>query len=515
MSAITWFPGLNCQGLTRNRPDWGAVLLDGKTNHDGLCCFNSPFGEALIAFILESLEIYNLDGFWLDGVIRSSGDGPGCVCEHCCRRFRENTGLEAPQNEDWNSDTFRRWVAWRYDDFAAYWTRLNAIVRRAFPRVRIVINHLHRIHHSWYVGMPLNKYSAEVICGSESQDDPFVSALHGNLQLAYGKTQSELWMGLHKLFTKNTRWPEKMDSEYRYIHHALASIATGVMPSFGTPDPGEKLTGFYERISSTVTPLVPWLEGTNVRYSALLVSQQAETFAFGSPGEKQSFKDYWNSLLGWHNLLVESQLPVEVIFDGSLAGGSSHAWPVIIAPMAAAVSKTQLDELRDYVDHGGILVVDKWFATRNEWGVPVDESRLEGLKCMRLSDNIGLQFYEKRNRDLVAESTVRKLKEAAPPWIKVEGPLRLHVTLRQRPGKLILFLRNSIAWSESETFPNPILSAPKPTGKVKVTLSGFPVTMATALLDAKLSNLSFENDGYQTRLAIADISWMEIIEFSY
>ena len=67
-----------------------------------------------------------------------------CVCESCARVFREATGLELPTAVDWDDETFRRWVVWRYDCFSAYIARLAGEIRAEYPDAAVVINHYHR-----------------------------------------------------------------------------------------------------------------------------------------------------------------------------------------------------------------------------------------------------------------------------------------------------------------------------------------------------------------------------------
>ena len=186
MSAITWYPAMNCKSAAIAHPEWRSRLLcaagadvtpDGDDaaalrQEDYVLCPNSPYGDALIAFVNETIDRYGVDGFWFDSTCRGVGHDPACVCEHCGRRFREAEGMELPAHFDWNDPVFRRWVLWRYRDYMDFWAKLAREARCGRPHVRIAVNHMHRLCHTWQAGIPLESYDADIVAATESMADP-------------------------------------------------------------------------------------------------------------------------------------------------------------------------------------------------------------------------------------------------------------------------------------------------------------------------------------------------------
>ena len=555
MAAMTWFPGTHCRSAAEAHPDWRVVELDrgGTGNSESLhnLCIHSPFREALTGFVLESLTKYDLDGFWFDGAILSHPGVVGCACHHCRTRFQRDEGLAFPAHADWDDPAFRRWVAWRYRVFMEFWGELAARVRREFPRARIVVNHLHRLWSPWHSAIPIDLYAADVIAGSEATR--FDAAFCARKQRAYGKADTDVWVGLHDYFYRNATWPAACDMDNLYRHHALSCLTAGAMPSFGTPDPAEKLTPAYDHLSALINPRRNFVTGVAVPFAALLLSQQAETFYFSrrdaAKPEQWRYpacypRDYWDTVLGWHHALVENQFPLDIVFDAHLTPDRLPAYRVVVAPCAVALSDRQIQAMVDYVAGGGVLVTDAWCGAGDEWGERVAATRLRPLlgsqakpppgpmECLLNRDervvvrphgagfvvvlrgNAGLTFLKDRSPTL-AQELGALIRDYAPAPIEIEGPRRLHLGLFRDQDRLILHMHNFIAYSASDTAPSPFLVPPEPVRNVRVTLRGYNIRSARLALQPEARPLRLTRVATGVQFVIPRIDWGEVIVLEF
>ncbi|MBQ0105342.1 MAG: alpha-L-fucosidase, partial [Armatimonadetes bacterium] len=99
-------------------PEWEAVNYDGKRhNHPVLrsVCQNSPYyDELMIPQMLELIDKYDVDGFWIDG------DGWGllpCYCDKCRKGFTDRYGIEPPT--DVNDPNWHKWAFYHRELFMA------------------------------------------------------------------------------------------------------------------------------------------------------------------------------------------------------------------------------------------------------------------------------------------------------------------------------------------------------------------------------------------------------------
>ncbi len=86
-------------------PDWAAVDAEGKP-HPRSTCRTSPYvDELMIPQMIELIDNYDVDGFWVDG--ENWGSTP-CWCDKCKAEFTRRTGIDAVPTDK----TDEHWHAW-------------------------------------------------------------------------------------------------------------------------------------------------------------------------------------------------------------------------------------------------------------------------------------------------------------------------------------------------------------------------------------------------------------------
>ncbi len=552
MTAITWFPGVHSKSYAAKHPEYRAVTFNKIHNrkiNDTFwesqynLCPNTPYGKALIDFTLESIEKYNLDGFWFDGTSRSHLD-LGCACEYCRKKFKDSTGHNFPDDIDWNDPVFRQWVKWRYDDFMEYWELLSKCVKKRFPNVNIIVNHLHRFGQPWYKGIPLGRYDADIIAATESQDDPFVSAFHARLQRAYQKNDSEVWMGLSKLFTKTACWPEELQPINRYKHHAMAVLTAGSHPSIGSGRPMRELSETCLELSQIINPRTGLNSINSISHLGLHLSQQAETFYFGRLPDGTFPDAYWSTIFGWHNIAMENQILTDIIFDEDITAETIKKYPVVATFNSVALSRKQIQVFEQYVNDGGVLFTDRYFGSRDEWGEPTGSKRSPQLignsalpapdidndlidyspnvECRKLGrgriyifhGNPGLAFLGNHSRKLALElGSILKTSPVPPVISIVENSADIHLGAFIKQDTLFIHVQNFIAYSNAENFPNPVLLAPQEIHDIILEIRDMRIKSIEALIENSTENLKITQPSQKiTRIHIPVIQWGEILQ---
>ncbi|MBI4024530.1 MAG: beta-galactosidase trimerization domain-containing protein [Verrucomicrobia bacterium] len=386
MNAVTWCPIPWCESAWEARPDWRILDLDGSPKPNN-CCINTAFGEALIGVALEFIEKFELDGIWFDGATFTGfplGPVPGCRCPCCCRKFRDATGHAVPAKVDFEDPVFRVWVQWRFDMFTAFLQRLVDTVRAQHPGAIIAINHYHRYHpNAWHSACPLDRYPCAIVTGSEAMQDIVHSSFSAKMAVAYGR-KAEVW-------TPIARWRMGRDWQFHepmaLLHHAAACVTFGAHPSFGyetdIPDGAMHASAqaFLKPAAGFLRARAAYVERESANPLALHVSQQTETFFFGRHAQASGFGWYWESLLGWDQLLNECGLGVDVVFDSDLRTDSLARYKAVILPLSLALSETQALALAEYARGGGFLLLGPWAGRLNETGLP--RSGMGSLEALR------------------------------------------------------------------------------------------------------------------------------------
>jgi len=376
LPVLSWVPMTRCRPAWEAHPDWRQVFLPpaepGQRPPEGFLCVNSGYGDALIGCCIEALERFDLDGLWFDGSAFSPVWSPprpiSCLCEACRRKYAEQTGGALPAAFRPEMPEFRRWMAWRYRTFGEYWGRLARQIKAAHPRAAIAINHYHREDVPWSGGVPLNPFEADIITGSESEGDPWRAALYTRVNRAYGRSRSETW-----ITARAGRY--ELDGQPRHsarplITQALCCMTAGGDASFGQVDLSVSAAALAE-LAGQIRPRKPFRNLPSYPFAALHVSQQTDTFTFGTDPAfvTRRWRDhYWRSLGGWHRLLMAAGAWLDVVFDDHLTLERLRPYRHLFAPLTVALSDEQVEVLRHYVAEGGRLYTGRWFAAQDEWG---------------------------------------------------------------------------------------------------------------------------------------------------
>ena len=376
MTAMTWCPIPHCEAGWAARPEWRVAYLGEAVNPKCDCCVNTSYGDALIGMALEIFEKFGLDGIWFDGATLTSITGlkvPGCVCRVCRDEFESEMGRRTPTAVDFTDPGFRAWVAWRFEKFTAYLKRLVDTIHGHHPDKAIAINHYHRYRaDAWHTACPLDLYDCDIITGGEAMMDTVHASLSSKMTVAYGRP-AEVWTPIAR-WRMGEMW--QCHEPAALLHHAARCVTFGAFPAFGfeTDVPAGSMPSLAESFLKPAAEFLRtrarYVHGASANPVALHLSQQAETFFFGGQTRPVGFGWYWNSLFGWDELLNETGLGTDAIFDGHLTAERLRRYRVVILPLSVCLSDRQAGALAAYVRDGGTLVLGPWAGRLDARGEP-------------------------------------------------------------------------------------------------------------------------------------------------
>lgn len=144
-------------------PDWsarqsdGAVVLDPQGN-PGILCPRSPYlKELMIPQLLEIIELYDVDGFWVDG---DSGVMQDCYCERCREEFRRRTGIDNPP-KDRQHPAWPAWRSFQQASFTEYVNQYTKAVHNRKPGCAVCSNWMYSMRHPGPVAAPVDYLSGD------------------------------------------------------------------------------------------------------------------------------------------------------------------------------------------------------------------------------------------------------------------------------------------------------------------------------------------------------------------
>ncbi len=135
------YSGVIDQRALELHPEWGTVNADGVLGGRSTCRLSPYLDELMIPQMLELIDTYDVDGFWVDG---DNWATQPCWCEQCRAEFARRTGVsEAPANAD--SAHWEAWVAFHRDLFVEYVTKYADAVHARKPDCAVCSNWMYTI----------------------------------------------------------------------------------------------------------------------------------------------------------------------------------------------------------------------------------------------------------------------------------------------------------------------------------------------------------------------------------
>lgn len=428
---LSWLAINHNIGLLEEHPDWQVRLIPDSAGRVGAVdgahypCLNSPHGDLLPAFAAEIVRELGFDGIWFDGSSLAVNNNtlPGCICEFCARRFRDEKGQVLPARVDWASPAFRIWVNWRYDTLMALWKRCLDAVQAVNPKATVCFNNYRRVRYggiAWGTGIPMRTLDWDCLMSGELDLQVFHADFQMKMHRMYGcKRGQDTWLALCDHWQM---WVPDVDLE-PIRHAAIGAAAAGGVMWMGTGvDP--RINPPVFRLAQEVTaPLLPHQAGAPVEYAAIWASRQTQDFFW-----QDNPQGAWDGWHGANELCQFSHLPSSILFDDHVAAGDlAGRYPVLLAGNAACVSDTQAAQLRRYVEAGGVLVACADVGTCDGMGWPRTTPVLDDL--------LGIAARRAGAGRATLEITDETLHQAGGRWHTLPGR---HVLATPMPGFTLL-----------------------------------------------------------------------------
>lgn len=122
-------------------PEWGRIEADGSRNPNMTCRLSEYDEQLMIPQMLELVEKYDVDGFWVDGENWASAP---CWCEACQTEFTKRTGLTGIPKAKGEANWFE-WLAFHRDLFTEHVTSYANAVHAVKPDCLICSNWMYTV----------------------------------------------------------------------------------------------------------------------------------------------------------------------------------------------------------------------------------------------------------------------------------------------------------------------------------------------------------------------------------
>jgi hypothetical protein len=131
-------------------PEWAAVDVAGQRDEQVTCRLHGYAEQLMIPQMMEIIDTYDVDGFWVDG---DNWAALPCWCELCRAEFTRRTGVgEVPTKA--GQPHWAEWLAFHRDLFVAYVTRYTNAIHARKPGCLSVSNWMYSMFEPEAVKAP-------------------------------------------------------------------------------------------------------------------------------------------------------------------------------------------------------------------------------------------------------------------------------------------------------------------------------------------------------------------------
>lgn len=435
------------------RPDWAAVNGDGSRNKNMTSVFGTYADELLIPQLKELAGDYKVDGVWVDGECWATVPDYG---ERAVKLFSEQTGItQIPKSK--NDPHWFDWMQFHREGFRKYMRHYVASVRSSYPEFQICSNWAFTDHMPEPVSIPL-----DFLSGDYSHNNSVNSARYSGRYLVH---QGVPWDLMAWSFSKTPNadsipWKQKTAVQLKQEAAVVLALGGGFQAYFSQKRDGSvKLDEMdvMAEVAQFARERQPYCHhSVQIPQVALLFSTDA--FQREAPGLFSRYSGN-NKLRGVLQCLLEGQNSVDIVSEATL-GRDMKRFPLIVVPEWQYLSPVFCDDLVDYVNEGGsLLIIGQETAALFKDKLPTS-AFAENVSTMKVGKGqvgviarpIGLDYLKDKSettRSLV-NGAVRRLFPT--PMVEAKGTPWVDVSASRLGEKTVVHLVNTSGEHQNLTY---------------------------------------------------------------
>ncbi len=331
-------------------PDWAVVNPDG-TRRDDAACRLSPYADQLmIPQLLEVIDKYDVDGFWVDG--ENWACSP-CWCPRCRAEFRARTGIEnapeSPEQPHWS-----QWLAFHRDLFCEYVARYTRAVHARKPGCLVCSNWMYTIRQPEPITAPVDYLSGDYTPNWGAAR----AALEGRMLDARGMSWDLMAWG----FTRNYQVPGSPWAMKPAVHlkQEVAEVLAlgGAVMIYAKPHRSGWLTGWEHEIIAETAEFCRARKtacfGSKSRSQAAVLHHPPHYYAHNQP--LFNYGRAVEPLEGALNLLLESHRSADILTTEMLPERLSTL-RLLVIPEQTGLGPETTAMLQPWIESGGTALL--------------------------------------------------------------------------------------------------------------------------------------------------------------
>jgi hypothetical protein len=374
---IAYHRHMEDEEMARRHPDWRVLDVEGQPARAGrgiYMCFNSPYVEFYEQRSIELLKM-GVDGFYFD---EDHLPPAGCFCDNCKRKFKEETGKDAPTAVAIRDPLYQEYIDFQNRTMARTFKRWNDAFKKVNPNMVMIVS-----AHRWnsFGNRHLSSETLRFVDGVKTEFN--VGLRRGNnltiLRAAgFAPVEPEPRMVLAWIMARDVAdgrpahiWVPGLTETRQAMAAASALLATGNIANIDVEEaniPDMRLKPAFDlgdRISRTLSGARP------LRWAGILYSERARDKR--STNEIIQWREVYYPVYGAFRTAFLNRIPVGIVFDHQLEAGALSGIRVLFVPNPEDLSDNQKVQLEAFKSRGGRVIEgskdQRWFSPETQTDV--------------------------------------------------------------------------------------------------------------------------------------------------
>ena len=337
--------------LLMAHPEWRLRKDDKVPEGPGEGCLVSPYGDAVGDLLASRVKQYDVDGFQFDGWYQVSF----CRCPSCLKEYKKDTGLDVPAKFSYEDVNNLKYLVWRDKKLFDVFLRMQKKVKKVKPDAALINWNNNDTAGGFLSFMPESLNCAADWVNKEWWDAFDTQSIYiiKRLRSSSGDRPAGVqpYMFMRPNISNGSHGQSCPMEEVLYRMHKVMAMGSnpiiwpGARQGWNTAD--------SVKMAQDYITYMPYITGTKtMKYAAVLDSYTSIQMARMDP----SYTDALKHRAGVAAMLLEDQMPFDVVSEHNLTPEFLAQYKVLILPNFTCMSDRIVNLLKEYVAGGGGLV---------------------------------------------------------------------------------------------------------------------------------------------------------------
>lgn len=330
-------------------PQWGRVKEDGSRDPDFTCRLSGYTENLMIPQLIEIIDNYDVDGFWVDG---ENWAVKLCWCDLCKQEFIKRTGLtEIPYKED--QANWESWKAFHRDLFVEHVNRYANAVHKRKPDCTVCSNWMYTIRQPDNINADIDYLSGDY--------DWIWGANRAAIEGRFLDSRDCSWDLMAWTFTKSgpmnvaPQWTMKTTL---HICQEVSEVLAlgGAISLYAVPQRTGWLSNWHCQMLSEVVDFCRERKKYCFKtktYPQVAILHSADHFYFKAP-PVFLYGDAVEPVEGALHALLENHYSADILNEDTLIDNMDK-YKLVVVPEQTRLSAKLLNKLQRYASNGGFV----------------------------------------------------------------------------------------------------------------------------------------------------------------